>query len=596
MQTKFNPLVLLGGATLALSSPVYAQDSFQVVYPPPNHETTASQIFFIGTAPPSGEVVINGQTVQRSPAGHFAPSLPLEFGENQFQIRYNNQTIPITVTRISSVPTLSQGMLFNSDSLTPSRDIARLPGERLCFNGLAVPDASVAVELGKQTISLTSQESVALPPNSAVLTFDNEPITTITEYQGCATLDQPGNYGQPVFKIQAQGQTVTQPTSASVSVLSPDRLQTVEVTETEGVARTGPSTSYSRLTPLPQGTQARVTGSEGEWLRLDYGGWINQEEVRVINKSLPVNAVIRSIQSREVPGMTEVVFPLEYPVPLSIRQDDQELILTLYNLVAQTDTIYTQQSPVVGRLDWRQLQPDEVEYTFQLKTPQQWGYDFRYEGSNLILSIHHPPNVQPGQPLDGVEILLDPGHGGEELGARGPTGLPEKAVNLTVSQLLQQELLARGATVYMTRETDTAVSLRGRMDEIDEINPDLALSIHYNALPDAGDAKNTAGIGAFWYHTQAYSLAEFLHDYLVNTLDRPSYGVFWNNLALTRPHSAPTVLLELGFMINPEEFEWITDPQAQEQLAIAIANGIVEWVQQQTTSSPIQSRQSKQEE
>jgi N-acetylmuramoyl-L-alanine amidase len=134
------------------------------------------------------------------------------------------------------------------------------------------------------------------------------------------------------------------------------------------------------------------------------------------------------------------------------------------------------------------------------------------------------------------------------------------------------------------------------MDEIDEINPDLALSIHYNALPDAGDAENTAGIGAFWYHTQAYSLAEFLHDYLVENLDRPSYGVFWNNLALTRPHSAPTVLLELGFMINPEEFEWIVDPQAQQELAIAIANGIVEWVQQQTDSSPIQSSTPNREE
>jgi N-acetylmuramoyl-L-alanine amidase len=57
--------------------------------------------------------------------------------------------------------------------------------------------------------------------------------------------------------------------------------------------------------------------------------------------------------------------------------------------------------------------------------------------------------------------------------------------------------------------------------------------------------------------------------------------VFWNNLALTRPHVAPSVLLELGFMINPTEFEWITDPQAQAQLAETLAAGVAEWVQRQ---------------
>jgi N-acetylmuramoyl-L-alanine amidase len=115
---------------------------------------------------------------------------------------------------------------------------------------------------------------------------------------------------------------------------------------------------------------------------------------------------------------------------------------------------------------------------------------------------------------------------------------------------------------------------------IDQLEPTIALSIHYNALPDEGDAENTAGIGTFWYNPQAHSLAVFLHNYLVATLDRPSYGVFWNNLALTRPTVTPAVLLELGFMINPDEFEWIVDPDEQEQLAEAIAAGVEQWILQ----------------
>ena len=69
----------------------------------------------------------------------------------------------------------------------------------------------------------------------------------------------------------------------------------------------------------------------------------------------------------------------------------------------------------------------------------------------------------------------------------------------------------------------------------------------------------------------------FLHQYLVDSLNRPDAGTFWNNLALTRPHTAPSILLELGFMINPDEFEWITNSIEQQKLAKAIAQGIKEW-------------------
>lgn len=145
---------------------------------------------------------------------------------------------------------------------------------------------------------------------------------------------------------------------------------------------------------------------------------------------------------------------------------------------------------------------------------------------------------------------------------------------------MRDRLVAKGATVYMTREQDTDLDLPPRVAAINKQEPAVALSIHYNALPDNGDAINTKGVGTFWYHPQAHSLAVFLHNYLVQKLGRPSYGIYWNNLALTRPAIAPSVLLELGFMINPVEFEWITNPQEQQKLADTLADGITEWFAQ----------------
>ncbi|HEY9710953.1 MAG TPA: N-acetylmuramoyl-L-alanine amidase, partial [Oculatellaceae cyanobacterium] len=162
-------------------------------------------------------------------------------------------------------------------------------------------------------------------------------------------------------------------------------------------------------------------------------------------------------------------------------------------------------------------------------------------------------------------------------GASGPTGYQEKQVTLILAKLVRDQLLARGATVYMTREEDKDVKLEERVAMIDKIKPAIAISIHYNSLPDEGDAQNTQGFGTFWYNAQAHSLAVFLHNYVVKKLGRPSYGVFWDNLALTRPTTAPAVLLELGFMSNPVEFEWVTNPQEQPKLAGAIAEGIAQW-------------------
>ena len=552
-----------------------------VAYPPSTHETVADRIFFIGTADPDEPVTINGQTIEnRSGDGHFAPTLPLDFGENTFTLVQGDESLTLQITRVSIEPPMPDGIGFAEGTILPAADIARLPGELVCLSAIATPNVTVSATLGTQSISLTPQTSVDLPPNSSVLTAQTEPVTlSSTEYAGCVLPTEPGNLGNPRFSLTAQGETATVEAPGQISILSPTELQVAEVTAAQGVARTGPSTSYSRITPLPAGTRAAVTGRDGEWLRLDYGGWIKEAETVVSNASVPPNSIIRGISADQQDKWTEVVFPLQTPVPVSVNQETQSLKLTLHNTTPQTDTIYFSNDPVVERMDFNSVLPDSAEYTFHFKEPQQWGYKLRYEGTSLILSLRHAPE---NNSLRGTTILLDPGHGSDQdLGARGPTGYPEKDVTLIVSKLLRDELQARGATVVMTREGDDDLFPADRVEVIDATEPTMALSIHYNALPDAGDALGRAGIGMFWYHPQAHDLSVFLHDYLVEELDRESYGVFWNNLALARPSVTPSVLLELGFMINPEEFEWITNENEQKKLARTLAAGVEEWLQGQ---------------
>jgi N-acetylmuramoyl-L-alanine amidase len=605
-------LVILG--CILTSSVVLAEPSLIVVFPQTNYQTSAQKIFFLGTAPPDGQVLINSKPITRSKAGHFSPSFPLQLGENLFTVRHQNQELQIKVTRLNTGPELPQGLGFAKDSLTPAVDIARLPGELICFSvlaklpeGVASPNANVSVKLANQTIALSLQpEQAQLPSNLAALTGQNQPYaqSSVGNYKGCTTLQQVdpdslsliyGNniisgavipdsskeveLGQPQFQLTLNGKTITQPGTGKIQILSRAKLPVAEVMTDAGVARTGPSSDYSRLTPLPKGTRVTVTGREGEWLRLDYGAWINSKETRILPGAIPPQTIIRSVGYRQLPSATEIVFPLQVPVPVSVQQSEQAFALTLYNTTAQTDIIRLDDDPLIYRLDWQQEAPGQVKYTFNLKKAQQWGYKLRYDGTTLVLALRHPPTIgnTRRKPLANFKIVLDPGHGGKESGASGPTGYLEKDVNLVVSKLLRDDLVKRGATVVMTREDDREVSLIERQAIISREEPVIALSIHHNSLPDDGDAEKTKGFGTFWYQPQAHNLAMFLQTYVVKKLGKPSYGVFWDNLALTRPAAAPSVLLELGFMSNPDEFEQVVNPEEQKKMADVIAQGITEW-------------------
>lgn len=574
------PPITVAPSTVAKSAPQFLAQSatLQVVYPPPAHSTTAKQIFLIGSAPVAGEVRVNGQVIRRSRSGNFAPSFPLVLGENKFLVAYDGQTQTIVVTRTPAQPELPTDQ-FGPDSLYPSEPIARLPGELICLQAIAPNNAKVLAKLGSQTIPLFPTTTPQLANNLSVLTGNLESQILSGQYQGCFSSLSVGNLGTPTYELQLPGRSPIQTTAkGTIEILDPIRLKTIAVTAAAGVARTGSNTEFGRLTPLPMGTRDRVTGKEGNWLRLDYGAWIRESETQVVSESgVPVESLVGGVTSRSKPDWTEIRIPMQTPVPISLNQGDRTFQLTLYHTRSQSSIQRLVQNPMISHVTWQQITPTQLQYTLHLKTAQAWGYKVRYEDNTLVLSLKNSPLLMSN--LKGIKILLDPGHGSaEDLGARGSGGVPEKDVTIVVSKLLRDRLIQRGATVVMTREGDEDVGPNERAQLIAKMEPTIALSLHYNALPDDGNAEKIQGVSAFWYHPQSQSLAQFLHDFVTQKLDRKSDDVFWNNLALTRPTVAPSVMLELGYMIHPDEYTWITDQTQQQRLADTLAEGIEQWL------------------
>ncbi|MFN7131175.1 MAG: N-acetylmuramoyl-L-alanine amidase, partial [Myxococcales bacterium] len=117
--------------------------------------------------------------------------------------------------------------------------------------------------------------------------------------------------------------------------------------------------------------------------------------------------------------------------------------------------------------------------------------------------------LDDAEPVAPADVVLDPGHGGDELGALGRAGLEEKAVNLEVARLAAEKLRASGVRTELTRGSDFRATLAFRVALARALAPRLLVSIHHNAEPDgpldrpgsetyyqhgSGDSKRLAGL------------------------------------------------------------------------------------------------------
>ncbi|MFC5590736.1 N-acetylmuramoyl-L-alanine amidase [Sporosarcina soli] len=197
--------------------------------------------------------------------------------------------------------------------------------------------------------------------------------------------------------------------------------------------------------------------------------------------------------------------------------------------------------------------------------------------------------------LGGVKIVIDPGHGGLDGGASAGE-VVERDITLSISHELRKRLEKKGATVIMTRtkegdalaehapkETFGTTRERKMADlklretiAVDE-NPDMFISVHVNSIPQ--DKWRGAQV---FYHPEgdpngeflAKSIQESFRGNLKNT-DRVAMAI--KGVYLLKKVPMPAVLVETGFISNPEERALLTDPAYHGKVADAILEGITDY-------------------
>ncbi|RCW66444.1 N-acetylmuramoyl-L-alanine amidase [Saliterribacillus persicus] len=179
--------------------------------------------------------------------------------------------------------------------------------------------------------------------------------------------------------------------------------------------------------------------------------------------------------------------------------------------------------------------------------------------------------VNKNKDFSDLLIVIDPGHGGRDVGAIGDSDAFEKDYTMRTAQLLKEKLEKLGANVKLTRTQDNYVPLTSRASFSNIQIADIFLSLHYNSTPEYPNAK---GISTYYYSDRDEELANSIQYQMLSQTGMEDRRVHQEDLQVLRTNHRPSLLLELGFISNKEEEHNIQSKAFQDTLTRAIIMGI----------------------
>ena len=556
-------------------------DNFiNIVYPAQNATIKASSTFFVGSTHPKATLKINGNTAKVYPNGSFVEIVPLMQGENSFTF---HSTLDGTTTikkqklkRPNTLKTLSTTTLeIDNSSIYPNKSLTLTPSDTLevKFRGTG------------------SKDFIKKTPITAYFKIGNTTINMVEEkngfFKGTYKIKKTDDFDKTPINIffETEGISLQKTTPGTLSTIDEDFYVIGRVISDDAVVRLNPDTNAARLSPMKKGTLLALNGEYGDYFRIKLSDrkkvWMLKKDIEMAELTdCPPISDLSKINIYSDDSSFFIVIPVEYQAPILINNISQnKLILDIYGvkeniLPKETTTIKNN----IISLSYSQPDPKAARIKIDTDYKHLWGYDYFFKGKNLIIELKKEPQINPQKPLENIIIAIDPGHGGNEKGSIGPTGVPEKDINLQIAKYLQQELQEAGAKVIMTRSQDNSVGLSSRVDIANNNKALLLISLHNNSLPDGQNPYITHGTSAYYYQPQSFGLAQKIQKNLVADLGLMNNGLHRQSFALTRPAKPISVLVEIAYMINPDEYSKLLDTNFRKDVAKSIKKSLEQYM------------------
>ncbi len=573
IMSVIDPLYNLDGI-YDMSTNLKVESGFKTTRPGKSATVSYETYFITGICDPNKPVYMNGKKLESvGSAGVFGAFVDLKVGKNTFTFTQEDKSVTVTVTREAPVQTTK------TDSLTsrfPTYDDFVYEGKEVTISCTGPSGAKVTAEVFGEKIKLeqTAEAKDGMPVKfSAKVTANND-----------SPADEVTNIGKVKYTLDYNGKTKEYTSSASLFFVGENAKAAVKVIEPLGLGTVyqKANTNSDVIGYMYTNTVEYVTGSSGNFFTLPMGGYIPKESVDPVTGKNNLTNKISDSSLKLYEGYEKLVLDTSKRSAFTATMTEEKLVVTVYNVKNAPD-IDVSNSNVVSSCTKTQ-KDDCVVYTFEQKTSKAlWGYHISYNGDDTHITLKYPPelNSNSDKVLEGVTIMVDPGHGDGDTGAWGTAGMSgptEKDLNMAISEKVVDKLKKLGATVYTTRTTDIKVDFEGRLGFSDVLKPDFFLSVHHNSVNVNVDMAKPNGIEVY-YHSEINSkaFAQNLVDYLKEYTGRAvrGKGAVYADYRVTRMYYAPSVLIEIGFVPNPTEYSEMVKADAIENEAQAIVDGII---------------------
>lgn len=441
----------------------------------------------------------------------------------------------------------------------------------------------------------------------------------------------------PFTYIEQGGQTYVsaeQVTTALGGTLTPD-ANGFKVAIGGNVAAFGPDSRYGVIRddliemPVPaivvegkpfvpwqfyQAMLAKTSSLDASW----------DPSARVLSlRPLARDAVAVQVSVANVEGISKIVLTLSAPAEYAILKEPDAYVVRFKAPVRAPFPEQAYEDPYIAKVTFagsdlriQLTAPDVVGDAYQLDNPMRVVLDLRKAAAPTPGAPLPLPGFRPPAELPGIRtIVIDPGHGGKEVGAVGPGGLLEKDVTLAVARKLAASLASKtGARIVMTREDDSLVSLDQRTAIANQYKADLFLSVHMNAAvvkdakgsetyylsleasdelaKKAAETENASAAAhdassdlkmILWdlaqqaYIGESSRFAQAIQEELNAATNVANRGVKQAPFKVLIGATMPAALVEVGFISNEEEEKKLQSDQFQSVMVDAITRAVVRY-------------------
>ncbi len=569
--------------------------------------TTRAAVNILGRTSPQAKVTVGGEAALVFATGVFVRDhVPLQMGENRIVVLAtapDGQKLEkvITVKREVETPPppepKERRLEIDEASIEPAQDTILSRGDILevSFQGTSGQTAEYCLPAATwqpmtEALGGSSGKTSGLYQASLVATPTSDTTSAPVRFRLQAKPSGTNAFkiiGESVFEVASK---------AKVGFWGEEKLRLARVAEdgagiSFGLHEVRLGGPY--LTELPAGTLLRVTGTRGEnyhvRLSADLDGWVESRAVEWAPAGTPMpHLAFTDVLAYGNEQVDLVIIPYPARVPFAVTPTlslggRAALDIDFYGAHnAATWISHRSTAKAVREVTIQQVAADHLRLCVELTGKQIWGYKGEATNDTFVLTVRRRPKLAalPASPFQGLTIALEPGHGGNNSGARGVSGSEEKDVNRLAVEELARQFDAAGAKTVVVRPDDESLSLAGRVRRAVAANADLWISVHANSAGHQRGYLSVSGTSTYYKWPFCRGLADAIHSRLLEITRLPDFGNVGNfNYYPLRANTwMPSVLVEQAFMSNPEDEAKMLDPAFRKEMMRAVVLGTEDWL------------------